>query len=149
MINMELKKHLLYSIEVGFLHIIMPILGTVFEKLTFSNFIINPNRLMGIILLILTFQILIDIYHNDHTNVKLNIPLLALSVSVDSFFVGIALKELDLLNIVCFVMFFLFSFSFSLLGCRLGSIGKAKLEKTAQYIAVTILLILSVKYLLL
>ena len=144
----NIKNHFFYAFLVGILHFIMPSLGAITNNILFNNIVINSNKLLGIILLILFISMLIDLKKDDLNISKSNIIILALSVSIDSYFAGLGLKSQDFFKISYFLLFSLFSFSFSMLGCKLGSMGKEKMGKYSNYIALFILLILSVKYIL-
>ena len=149
LINDDKKTHILYSSLVGVLHFVMPLLGMLASKLLLNNIIINVNKLMGVILLFLAIQIVSELRNDKKENIKLNIPIMALSVSVDSFFIGIGLAADNSLKLVSCLIFLIFSFIFSALGCKLGNVGKVKFGTKAQYLAIIILVILSVKYILL
>ena len=137
-----------FSIIVGLLHFIMPSLGAFTNSIFFNKIIINSNIFLGIILLIIALSMIIDIRKENSKVISSSIPVLALSVSLDSYFAGIGLKSQSDFRFFSFFIFSIVSFIFSFLGCKLGGIGKDKLGNIASYIAIAILLLLSVKYIL-
>ena len=141
------KKHMCFAAFVGLFHFFMPLLGAITNKIALKSIIVNGNKLMGVILIILVIQMILEIKNNKE-NIKLNIPILAFSVSVDSYFAGIGLSSLNENNIN-FLLFSTISIIFSYTGCKLGVLGKTKLKNIAKWISVIILLVLGVKYLLL
>ena len=147
--NKDNKKHLLFSSLVGILHFFMPLLGTITNKVFLNRIVVSGNKLLGFILLILAIQMLLEIKDNKEVIIKMSYSLLALTVSIDSYFTGIGLMSFEGFKIMSFLIFSITSFSFSIVGCKLGVIGKTKYSKLSQYLAIIILLALSVKYILL
>lgn len=143
------KRGLFFCLIVAVLHYLMPTIGMITNKLILSNILINGNKLLGFILLVLTIQMIIDLKSTKKKQANVSVFLLAFSVSIDSYFTGIGLKSIDGFNISYFLVFSIVSFMFSFAGIMLGKLGKTKDEKKSLIIAIIILLLLSVKYLLL
>lgn len=143
------NKHLLFSLLVGVFHFIMPLFGTITNKVVLKNIIINGNRLLGAILLILAIEMILDLKNKNEITIKINYILLSLTVSIDSYFTGIGLGSFNGINPVKFFLFSATSFCFSLIGCKLGLVGKKKYDKIAKCAAIVILLVLCVKCILL
>ncbi len=148
LIENNIKKYIVFSTIVGVFHFIMPSLGALTNHIFLENIIINANRLLGFILLIIAISMIIDNSKKENTISKAGIITLAFSVSIDSYFAGIGLKFLENFNIFIFIIFSIFSFTFSLLGCMLGRLGQKSFGKISNYLAIAILLMLSVKYIL-
>jgi putative Mn2+ efflux pump MntP len=143
------KSNTLFAILVGIFHFIMPSLGSLTSFAIFKKIVINGNKLLGFVLIILTIQMLLDLRKNREFTIRPSIILLAFSVSVDSFFTGMGLGTQKDIKIANYLVFSLFSFIFSILGCKLGVAGAKKYDKIANWAAIIILFMLSVKYLFL
>ena len=147
--KISLKKELLLSIFVGLFHYIMPLLGTIIgEKL---NFIINSNIIVGLIFLILAAEMYTSIDEEKKGMITnfLSILFFSLTVSIDSFSVGIALGITKNYTSVAFIIFSIVSATFTLLGLLLGKYLSQKLEKKATYFGIIILVLLALKYIFL
>ncbi len=137
-----------YALTVGVLHFLMPILGAFSNHLLLKNFVYNGNRLLGIILFIITISMIIDMNKKSNIIDKSSVFILALSVSLDSYFAGIGIKAVSNHLALVFGLFSVTSFLFSIIGCYLGIVGKSKLGQKATFLAIIIMLLLSVKYIL-
>lgn len=148
--KISLKKELLLSIFVGLFHYIMPLIGTIIgEKL---NFIINgSNIIVGLIFLILAAEMYTSIDEEKKGMITnfLSILFFSLTVSIDSFSVGIALGITKNYTSVVFIIFSIVSATFTLLGLLLGKYLSQKLEKKATYFGIIILVLLALKYIFL
>ncbi|MBQ9834411.1 MAG: manganese efflux pump [Bacilli bacterium] len=145
------KNYLKFALTVGIFHFIMPFLGSFTNHLLLRNLVINGNKLMGLILIVLAIQMLIELIRNKEEVFKLDFKemlLLALSVSLDSYFTGIGLKSITNNLLLSFIIFSVVSSIFTFMGCVLGKFGKKYLGHYANGLAILLLLILGVKYLL-
>lgn len=148
--NYQKSKGFLLSIIVGIFHFIMPILGVGIGTIIFNAFNINPNILIGLILLFLAISMLKDI--NSINKVKfstsfISMFLFAFSVSFDSFSTGIGLYAITNNVILASIIFSIFSFSFTYMGLIIGKYAENHLGKIAQIIGIIILIIISITYL--
>ena len=146
LIENSAKKHLFFASLVGIFHFIMPTIGAITNVIVFNSFIINGKKLLGITLFVLVLSLLFDLKKEKNSITNSNILVLAASVSIDSYFAGLGLKSLETFSLLYFLVFSAFSCIISLAGCRLGQIGKDRLGKIANYLAIILLLLLSVKY---
>ena len=149
LINSNYKKHFIFAVLVGLFHFLMPSLGNITSIIVLKNIIVNGNRLLGFILLILAIQMLFDLKSKKEITIKLNLLILALSVSIDSYFTGVGLGSIEGINLSKYLVFSITSFMFSLIGCKLGVVGAKKYDKIANWAAIIILFLLSVKYIFL
>ena len=95
------KSNTLFATLVGIFHFIMPSLGSLTSFAIFKKIVINGNKLLGFVLIILTIQMLLDLRKNREFKIRPSIILLAFSVSVDSFFAGMGLgtqKDIKIAN---------------------------------------------------
>ena len=148
--KISLKKEMLLSIFVGLFHYVMPLLGTLIgEKL---NFIINgSNIIVGLIFLILASEMYTSIDEEKKGTITnfLSILFFSLTVSIDSFSVGIALGITKNYTSLAFIIFSIVSATFTLMGLLLGKYLSQKLEKKATYFGIIILVLLALKYIFL
>ena len=94
--HLSKNRFILIPIVVSIMHFIMPLIGLFLGNQILSVININPKIIMTIILLYLAFLMYKD-RNNDKVpkiNSLLSIFLYAISVSLDSFSVGIGLKAL-------------------------------------------------------
>lgn len=136
------------SIIVGIFHFIMPLLGY-FIGYAFKYRIPNTNIITFVLFSILA----IELYKNrneEKTTILNNITILliALSVSLDSFTVGIAFGLNNEFVTISSLIFSLTSFTFTYLGLILGRKLKYKYKKLSIYLGIILLLIVALKYLL-
>lgn len=136
------------SITVGFFHFFMPIIGYIIG-LYFNTKINNTNILTSIIFILLA----IEIYRNRNEKEKsiltiINILLIALSVSLDSFSVGIALGLNNELIYIASTIFSIISSIFTYLGLTLGKKLNSKYKNISTYIGIILLILVALKYLI-
>ena len=146
--NPNNKSIIKTSITVGIFHFFMPILGYIIG-LYFNTKINNTNILTSIIFLVLSYEI----YRNrneEETSILniINILLISLSVSLDSFSVGIALGLNNELIYIASTIFSLTSLTFTYLGLILGKKINSKYKNISTYIGIIILIIVALKYLI-
>ena len=146
------KKHFNYmklSLLVGLLHFIMPLLGSLTNYIALKNIVISGNKLMGLILFILSIDMVYNLIKKEDFIFSSNkLFLLSLSVSIDSYFTGIGIYGITNNPILSFIIFSLISFCFTLLGCYIGLLGKKYFRRISNLLALLILFLLSVKFLL-
>ena len=143
-LNLEKKEIYLLSIVVGLYHFLMPILG-----ITFGNILsIRSNYIVALIFLIIGINMILDIFKEKEIKPisLLYIFLFGLSVSIDSFTVGIGLSKIVKFTILCPITFSLVSSIFTYIGLALGK----KISETVGSISVIIggltLIVLGVYY---
>lgn len=146
--NPRKKTIIKTSIIVGVFHFIMPILGY-FLGYAFKYRIPNINILTFVLFLILS----IEMYKskNEENNSILNdltILLIAFSVSIDAFTVGIAFGLNNELVLISSTIFSIISLIITYLGLTLGKTLKTKYKKFSTYLGIILLLIVAIKYLL-
>lgn len=146
--NIEKKNIIILSISVGIFHFFMPILGS-FIGARLQNFITDANKVIAIILMIIAIQMYIS-KKEDKKGIITNfisIILFSLTVSIDSFSVGLGLGIMKSKITLAATIFSIVSCFFTLLGLILGKRLNEKLGLKAIYFGILILLILSFKYL--
>ncbi len=118
------KKHSKLLIAfIGFFHFIMPILGALIGYKILNLFNINNDYILGIILLILSIQIFISLLKKEELDINVSlytILMLAMSVSLDSFTLGIGLVFKNGNIIYSSIVFSICSMVFTAIGLIIG-----------------------------
>ena len=136
------------SIIVGIFHFIMPLLGY-FIGYAFKYRINNINILTFVLFLILSIEMYKskDEENNSILN-NLTILLIAFSVSIDAFTVGIAFGLNNEIILVSSTIFSITSALFTYFGLTLGKTLKSKYKTLSTYLGIILLLVVAIKYLL-
>lgn len=149
--HIEKEKAIILSLFVGILHFIMPNLGNILGQSFLKGFLTCGNLITGVVFFILAIQMILSFKEDEKVNDLKNyleMFLFALAVSIDSFSVGIALSLENQNLILGGIIFSITSFLFTMIGLILGKFLSEKTGKISKVIGITILLILSFKYLL-
>ena len=146
--NPNRKTIIKTSLVVGIFHFIMPLLGY-FIGNAFKYKITNIN----IITFILFVLLAIEMYKSKEETQEnilniLTILIIAFSVSIDSFTVGIAYGLNNEFIYISSIIFSIISSIFTYIGLILGKRLKIKYKKKATFIGIILLLIVAFKYLL-
>ena len=150
--NINIKNNIIkyLSITIGLFHFIMPNIGYLLTNLIKKNIIINTNIITASIFFFLSF-IMFKSIKEEITIPKISIIsifLIALSVSIDSLSVGIALS-LQYENILlASTIFSLTSTTITYLGAILGEKISNYTHNKAQIISPIILILIALKYLI-
>ncbi len=143
--NISKKRCLLFSIIVGIMHFIMPLIGNFIGKKIVALFTLKSNFLLGIILIYLGITMLIEIIHPSDKPKNINIFnmfLFAIGVSIDSFSTGLGLTAITN-NMFLAVMIFSFtSFCFTYLGLLIGKYANNLLGTYATILGAFLLLVI-------
>ena len=147
------KQIFILSSLVGLFHFMMPFIGYNIIGLVPNSFLhkLNVNLITGIILIILSIDMIIDTKEKkfiERELLKLEMLLFAFTVSIDSFSIGIALGLQKSNIILAGIVFALCSFVFTFMGLKLGKIIKEKFNSKINLIGAIILLVISIKYLI-
>ena len=148
--NLSKKKMLLFSIIVGIMHFIMPLIGNFVGEKIVSIFTINSNFLLGVILIYLAITMFIDIFKSEDKNIDLkflNMILFAIGVSVDSFSTGLGLQAITSNMIAAVMIFSVTSFCFTYLGLLIGKYANRVLGTYATIFGAILLVVIGVFHL--
>ena len=148
--NISKRKILLFSLMVGIMHFFMPILGNILgEKIvTFLN--INVNFLLGIILLLIGIEMLISLFNKEEKIFDLNLInmfLISISVSLDSFSTGLGLSAITSNVILSGVIFSTCAGLFTYLGLLIGKYSSKVLGIYGNIFGIILLFILGILHL--
>jgi len=149
--NITNKQALKLSIIVGIMHFFMPILGMLLGEKLISLFELQCDFLLGVILLFIAIQMIIDLIKHEENSFNLNILgmfLFALGVSLDSFSVGLGIKAItENINLATSI-FAICSFIFTFTGIMIGKFANKFIGTYASIFGVVILLILGIVHIL-
>lgn len=142
------KKIILFPIIVGILHFIMPLLGNCVGLMISINLQLIANYILGIIFLVLAIEVLTSKEKEQYLKINLiYLIIIALTVSIDSFTVGLGLSLTEEYTYLSSLIFSITSFIFTIIGLTIGKYLNKKIEKRANTIGGILLLLLSIKYL--
>lgn len=147
--GLKRKNKISLSIIVGIYHFIMPLLGLTMGYFITSKIIFNTNILVGIILGLISIEMIFSSFQRKEEKFLISIPgflLFGLSVSIDSLTTGIGLPAITNNYIVTASIFSVVSFVFTFLGLNLGNILNQKYGKISTTLGGIILLILAIIY---
>lgn len=147
--NLKKSKVILLSIFVGIFHFFMPLLGSLIGN-NLEQFITKSNVIVGIILLIIAFQMYLSRNEEKKGNITniLSSLLFSFTVSIDSFSVGIGLGITGTSIIQAAIIFSPVSAIFTFLGLNLGKKLNNQLGNRAIYLGIFILIFLAIKYII-
>lgn len=145
--NISFKKAFITSSIVGLFHFFMPLLGNIIGKSIFEYTIIKPRYVLFIVFLILSIDMFLHFLEKERKIRKLTVfgmLFFAISVSFDSFSVGIGINYLFNNILLVVTTFCLISFIFTLFGFILGKKISSFAEKYSFLLGGSILLSYSI-----
>ncbi|MFA5602397.1 MAG: manganese efflux pump [Bacilli bacterium] len=148
-LNLSKKNILQLSIIVGICHFIMPLIGLNIGYIIIKNILLEPFHLVSIIFFIIGVQMIVSDRKEEpkiFTNLWTFI-LFGITVSIDSFSIGIGLNIISDNIILSVIIFSIISFTFTYIGLLMGNkIGK-KIGKYSVVIGGVILILIAIYYL--
>lgn len=151
MMGIRKKQILKLSVIVGIFHFLMPLLGNYLGEFILLIIKFNASLIIGIVFLCLSIQLLFSLFKEEEV-ISLegffSMIVFAFTVSLDSFSVGLGLNAISKNHLVASCIFMIVSFIFTYLGLRSGKKIMNKIGKKAQLLGLTILLILSIHYII-
>lgn len=151
MFNTSNKKAFKLALTVGIMHFLQPLLGMILGEQIIKAFELKCDVLLGIILLFIAIQMLIDIIKHEEEKFNLSlwgIFLFAFGVSIDSFSVGLGIKAITSNIYLAMSIFSICSFIFTYAGVLIGRVASKLLGIYANIIGIVILFILGLVHLL-
>lgn len=144
--HLSKNRFILIPIVVSIMHFVMPLIGLFLGNQILSVININPKIIMTIILLYLAFLMYKDRNNDKVTKINslLSIFLFALSVSLDSFSVGIGLKALTDKIIIPPIIFSLCAGTITYMGLILGKYSQKVWKEKASLIGIILLISISI-----
>lgn len=149
--NISNKQAFKLALIVGVMHFFMPIMGMLLGAKIIKIFELKCDILLGIVLLFIALQMLIDIFKHEDNTFNFNLLgmlLFAFGVSLDSFSVGLGIKAItDNINLACSI-FAICSFLFTFGGIMIGKFASKFIGTYASICGVIILFILGLVHIL-
>ena len=128
---------------VGLFHFFMPLIGNAIGISLMKYFNIASNVVLGVILIILGLNLAIHYFKDEEISINFNIIgmlLFAISVSIDSFTVGIGISNITNNYLFSSFIFAICSFSFTIMGLIIGKYTNKYIGKYAIILGIIILL---------
>ena len=135
---------------VGSFHFFMPLLGNLLGIGLISFLSLTSSKLLGFILLALGLNLAYHYFKDEKITLNLSLTgilLFALSVSLDSFSVGIGISALTSNYIIASIIFAVCSSSFTYLGLIIGKYFSKVLGRYANLIGIILLILLGIIHL--
>lgn len=148
--NISNKKALILALIVGIMHFIMPFFGVLIGNTLISLFKINSNFLLGLILIVLSFEMLFDLFKKEERTFSLSLAgmlFFAIGVSLDSFSTGIGLKAITSNIYIAMGIFSMCSFCFTCIGLILGKYCNRLLGVYSSVLGALLLLTIGILHL--
>lgn len=145
--NISIKNIIITAITVGIFHFFMPLFGNIIGTSLFSYTIINPRIILFIVFLILSIDMFTHFFEENKEVRNLNllgIIIFAISVSFDSFSIGLGLSYLYDNVLACLTIFCLISSIFTCIGFFLGRKLSEKVGKYSFFLGSIMLFMYSI-----
>lgn len=153
MVPLRLKQIFKIGLTVGLFHIWMPLLGMLTGKLLSEKLGMLATYGGGLLLIAIGFQMFLSSFKEDESSsfrpVGFGIFMFALSVSLDSFSLGLTLGIFGAKTLSAILLFGIFSTCLTWAGLLLGKKVKGILGKYSEALGGSILLFFGVKLLFL
>ncbi|WP_044749343.1 manganese efflux pump MntP family protein [Bacillus alveayuensis] len=124
LIRLRLEQILYIGLTIGLFHIFMPLLGMIIGRFLSEQFGTVASYIGGILLLVLGVQMIVSSFkENDElliSPIGVGLIFFALSVSLDSFSVGLSLGIYGARTVLTIMLFGLFSMMLTWTGLLLG-----------------------------
>lgn len=148
--NLENKKIKILSIIVGAFHFFMPLLGKLIGSIIMNLSLIHYSFIVPIIFIVIGVNMLLESFKKEE-KIKgldtLELLLFGFAVSVDSFSVGIGLKNITEKYLLSSFVFSFSSFIFTYIGLKLGKKINNRIGNIAPILGGIILIIIGILYL--
>lgn len=145
-LNLEKKKIYLLSLIVGCFHFFMPMMGNAVGIEILDKLPLNPDLVVGIIFLIIAFQMFFQKNEIIDLSKLYSLFVFALTVSIDSFSVGIGISNITSNYLLAYSFFAITSLIFTFIGLNFGKLLNYKLGDLSVKVGAIILLILGILY---
>ena len=135
---------------VGIFHFFMPIIGNIIGITLINLLDLASNIILGTVLIVLGINLAIHYFKDETEEINLNIIgviIFALSVSIDSFSVGLGINDITNNYYIASIIFALCSAAFTYLGIIIGKYSSKLIGKYAIILGIFLLLILGIFHL--
>lgn len=143
------RKIIFLSLFIGLLHFLLPIIGSFIGNKIITFLQIKVDILLGLILLFIGIEMIIDLIKKNEKTFDLsliNMILLSISVSLDSFSTGIGLSAITNNVILSGFIFSVCASSFTFLGYLIGKYSSDKMGEYANILGIIILIFIGLSH---
>lgn len=140
----------LLPLFVGIFHFFMPLLGNIVGLAVIELLNLASNVILGTVLIILGINLAVHYIKDETANIKVSIIgllIFALSVSIDSFSVGLGINDITNNYFLASIIFAFCSASFTYLGIIIGKYSSKLIGKYAIILGILLLLFLGIFHL--
>lgn len=143
------KQIIKTALIVGLFHFIMPFLGSIIGNLFSNALFIKTNYITFLIFFVLAVQMYLNKDSEEKAEILniFSIILFAISVSLDSFSVGIAFGITKESTIASGIIFSIVSALFTYYGLKLGKILTEKYKEKTTNLGIIMMFLIALKYL--
>ena len=150
-LNIDMRNILVLSVIVGIYHFFMPLLGYQIGCRFITFFPVASNLVVFIILTLIGIEMIIDtIKSEEEIRVMsyFDMIIFGLTVSIDSFSVGLGLDTINKNIFLSSIVFSLTSFLFTFLGLLIGKKINHILGKISTLVGGSVLILIAILYLI-
>lgn len=150
-LNINKKNRIILSVIVGIFHFLMPLIGMYVGKKIVNLLPIEPNTLIFIILFFIGIEMILETFKEDKKIIILNLfefIIFGFAVSLDSFSVGLGLRNIYSDPYIAASLFSISSFIFTFLGLKIGSKINQKIGCISTIFGGIVLIIIGITCLL-
>ena len=143
-------KAIILSIVVGIFHFIMPLLGLCFGNIIMKYFLFSINLIVGSIFFVIGISMILSSIREDDIKILTNMLgflLFGLSVSIDSFTVGIGIGFISHNYLMVSSIFMVISGLLTYIGLSFGKNIGERLGKYSDIMGGGIMIMLGIYYL--
>ncbi len=140
------SKQLLFTGIVGIFHFVMPLLGMLLGNSVSNLFKINNDYLLSLIFIFIIIEMIIDLRSKEDKEYNLsffNMIIYAFSVSLDSFTVGIGVRNITSIPLLASLIFCCVSMLFTYSGVWIGNFSYEKLGNISKLIGLIIMIVIT------
>ena len=148
--NISKRKILVFSLMVGIMHFFMPIIGNILGEKIVNFLNIKVNILLGLILLLIGIEMVISLFSKEKETFDLsiiNMFLVSISVSLDSFSTGLGLSAITDNVIMAGFIFSMCAGFITYLGLLIGKYSSKVLGIYGNIFGIVLLFILGIMHL--
>ena len=151
--SLSKKNNLLkcFPFLVALFHFALPLLGNIVGSNIIKYLNIAGNVLLGLVLIFLGINLAIQYFKKEEINIDLkllSVLLLAFSVSVDAFTIGLGISDITNKYLLSSILFSTCSFSFTSIGLIIGKYANKYIGSYASLVGITLLLLLGLYHLI-
>lgn len=147
-VGIDIVKSFILSTIVGVFHFIMPLLGNLIGYNIIKKMPISSSIFVGIILIIIGIQMIFQKEQIINLKKIRSFFIFGITVSLDSFSLGIGLSGITNKYLTSYITFALTSFIFTILGLSFGKVLNKIFGNLSTKIGGILLIVIGIAYIL-